>query len=347
VRPPAARAVTVLALEREGGGSTARTRLRGALGALIAALVLAAAVGCGSSSSTSTVTESAPSAGPAGTATAASGPGKGKPAVTLGTKNFTEQLILGELYAQALRAKGFTVNVKQNIGPSEVVARQMKDGRIDGYPEYTGTILSVLAGDSRRPASAAQAYARAAAYMRSQGAALLAMASAEDTNVLVTTPSYAAKHRLVGIGDLARLGSSATLAGPPEFRTRFDGLVGMSEVYGVTDLRFLPVEIGTQYDTLRAGRADVVAVFTTDGELSQGGYRLLSDPKKIFGFQNVTFAVREATLRREGPAFAKTIDMVSANLSTQALRLMNAAVELDQQSPAPVARQFLAANGLI
>jgi osmoprotectant transport system substrate-binding protein len=347
VRPPGALAVTVLPLKRAGGGSTERARLRGALGALVAALVLAAAAGCGSGSSTSSGTVSTPAGGPQSAATAAAGPGKGKPAVTLGTKNFTEQLILGELYAQALRARGFTVNVKRNVGPSEVIAREMQDGRIDGYPEYTGTILSVLAGDSRRPSSAAQAYARAAAYERSQGAALLAMAPAEDTNVLVTTPSYAAKHRLATISDLARLGSSATLAGPPEFRTRFDGLVGMSELYRVTDLRFRPVKIGTQYDTLRAGRADVVAVFTTDGELSQGGYSLLRDPKKIFGFQNVTFAVRQAALSREGPAFAKTIDMVSAKLSTQALRLMNAAVELDQQSPAPVARQFLAANGLI
>jgi osmoprotectant transport system substrate-binding protein len=88
-------------------------------------------------------------------------------------------------------------------------------------------------------------------------------------------------------------------------------------------------------------------VFTTDGELSQGGYKLLSDPRKIFGFQNVTFAIRQDVLKREGSAFARTVDAVSAKLSTQALRLMNAAVELDQQSPAQVARQFLGANGLV
>jgi len=334
-------------LRTAGGGSTLAARSRPFLGAVSAtALLLAAASGCGSSSTTS---ETAPPAGAStgATATAASGPGKGRPPVTLGTKNFTEELILGELYAQALRAKGFTVRVKPNIGPSEVVARQMDSGRIEGYPEYTGTILSVIAGDSRRPASAAQAYARAAAYERSQGAALLAMAPAEDTNVVVTTPAYAAKNRLRSLADLKRLGSSATLAGPPEFRTRFDGLVGLSEIYGVTDLRFRPVDIGTQYDTLRTGRADLIAVFTTDGELSKGGYRLLADPRKIFGFQNVTFAVRRDALKREGPQFAKTINQVSAKLSTQALRLMNAAVELDQQQPEPVARQFLAANGLI
>lgn len=311
-----------------------------------AAMIALATAGCGSSSSPATSVQSEAPADSTRSSTA-TGAGKGRPAVTLGTKNFTESLILGELYAQALRAKGFTVNLKPNIGASEVVAREMGNGTIDGYPEYTGTILSVLAKDSRRPADARQAYARAAAYERTRGASLLGMAPAEDTDVLVTTPGYAAKHRLRTLADLKSLGANATLAGPAEFRTRYDGLEGLSQAYGVDELRFLPVKIGSQYATLHQGHADVIAVFTTDGELSQGGYKLLGDPKKIFGFQNVTFAVRRDTLRQEGPAFAKTINEVSANLSTQALRLMNAAVELDQQSPAPVARQFLAANGLV
>lgn len=319
------------------------------LGFALSALALAAALGgCGGSGSgSSSSTTRAQSSGGAQEEAAAREPGAGKPALTLGTKNFTEELVLGQLYAQALRAKGYTVRLKDNIGASEVVARELEGGGIDGYPEYTGTILSVLAHDSRRPANAAQAYARAAAYERRQGAALLAMAPAEDTDVLVTTPAYARSHRLSSLADLARLGSSTTLAGPPEFKGRFDGLVGLTRVYGADRLRFRPVPIGSQYAALHAGRADVIAVFTTDGELSQGGYELLRDPHKIFGFQNVTFVVRGNVLRREGPEFPRTIDSVSAKLSTQALRLMNAAVELDRQSPAQVARQFLAANGLV
>lgn len=309
----------------------------------LAMLLAAGLSACGSSTST-------PSAqtAPAATVTAATRPpGMGKPAVTLATKNFTEEVILGELYAQALRAKGYQVNLERNVGASEVVAADLEAGRIDGYPEYTGTILSVIARDSRRPASAQQAYQRAAAYMRRQGATLLAMAPAEDKDVLVTTPAYAAAHRLRSLADLVRLGSSATLAGPSEFQRRFDGMVGLAQIYGVNALRFVPVKIGTQYGALQERRAELAAVFTTDGELSQGGYTLLGDPRNIFGFQNVTFAVRTEVLAREGPEFGRTIDLVSEKLSTQALRLMNAAVELDQQSPAVVARQFLAANGLI
>ena len=139
----------------------------------------------------------------------------------------------------------------------------------------------------------------------------------------------------------------ATLAGAPEFRTRFNGLVGLREVYGVSNIHFLPVRIGQQYRALADGRAQLAAVFTTDGQLTQGGYTALQDPQNIFGFQNVTFVVRGDVLAREGPAFAETINLVSANLSTQALQVMNAAVVLDQQNPAAVARQFLAADGLV
>jgi osmoprotectant transport system substrate-binding protein len=226
------------------------------------------------------------------------------------------------------------------------VHRQLAAGQIDGYPEYTGTILSVLAHDSRRPPNANVAYLRAAAFERPHGDVLLAMAPATDTDVVIAKPAFAAQHHLSTLADLARLGSAATLAGPPEFKTRFNGLIGLSQVYGVRHIGFIPVKIGDQYQALASGRAQLAAAFTTDGQLSQGGYTLLADPQNIFGFQNVAFVVRGDTLAREGPAFAQTINAVSAKLSTQALRVMNAAVVLDQQSPVAVARQFLGANGL-
>ena len=309
---------------------------------LIAVLLALVVGGCGSNAGTTTPSTATLTGGGG----SARGPGTGRPPVTLGTKDFPEEFILGQLYAQALRAKGFKVTLANNIGASEVVQRRLAAGEIDGYPEYTGTILSVLAHDPNRPASANDAYARAAAYARRHGTVLLAMAPATDTDVLITKPAYAAQHRLSSLADLAHLGRSVTLAGPPEFRTRFAGLIGLHHVYGVSAIGFAPVEIGSQYQALQDGRAQVAVAFTTDGQLSQGGYTLLDDPQNIFGFQNVTFVVRRDVLAREGPGFAQTINSVSAKLSTQALRVMNAAVVLDQQSPAAVARQFLGASGL-
>jgi osmoprotectant transport system substrate-binding protein len=320
-------------------GSVAKRLLRRGLPA---GLVVLAVCACGSgstspASSTTSVAADRP---------VSDRPGAGKPPVTLGTKNFTEELILGQLYAQALRAKGYSVAMRPDIGASEVVEGKLRSGAIDGYPEYTGTILSVLAHDSRRPPSAAVAYARAAAFERSRGAALLAMAPATDTDVVIAKPAYAAQHHLRSLADLGHVDGQAALTGPPEFRTRFNGLIGLRQVYGITGLRFIPGPIGSQYTDLDSGRAQLAAAFTTDGQLSQGGYTLLDDPQNIFGFQNVTFVVRKNALDREGPAFAQTINAVSSKLSTQALRVMNAAVVLDQQSPAAVARQFLGANGL-
>jgi osmoprotectant transport system substrate-binding protein len=309
---------------------------------LVTALLTLAVCGCGSSSAPGT------SSGATGNSDggASHRPGAGKPRVTLGTKNFPEEFILGQLYAQALRAKGFSVTLRSNIGDSEVMQRKLAAGEIDGYPEYTGTILSVLAHDHRPVVSANVAYIRAARYEQRHGTVLLAMAPATDTDVLIARTAYAAQHRLSSLAQIARLGSSVTIAGPPEFRTRFAGLIGLRQVYGVTDIGFSPVQIGSQYRALHDGRAQLAVAFTTDGQLSQGGYTLLRDPQNIFGFQNVTFVVRGNVLTREGPAFAQTINAVSAKLSTQALRVMNAAVVLDQQNPAAVARQFLGANGL-
>jgi osmoprotectant transport system substrate-binding protein len=306
----------------------------------VAAGVLVAA--CGSSTAPRPRTDTTLT-----TSQAARRPGTGKPAFTLGTKNFTEEFILGQLYAQALRAKGYAVTLKNDLGPSEVMDRKLTSGAIDGYPEYTGTILAVFGHNSRRPVNALQAYQLAGDVERAHHAALLAMAPATDTDVLVTKPAYASSHGLKSLGDLARLGSSATLAGPPEFRTRTVGLLGLIHDYKVKSLRFLPEPIGKQYQALATGRAQLAVAFTTDGNLTRGGFALLSDPKNVFGFQNVTFLVRDGVLAREGPAFAQTINAVSARLSTEALRLMNAAVSLDQQSPAAVARQFLGANGLL
>jgi osmoprotectant transport system substrate-binding protein len=305
------------------------------------AAVVAALVGCGAShrpTSSRPATTSVPSA--------RARPGSGRPPVVLGAKNFTEEFILGQLYSQALEAEGYRVRLVNDIGSSEVVDRELVGGRIDGYPEYTGTILSSVAQDTRRPASAAEAYGWAQDFEVRRGMTLLDITPAQDSDVLVTKPAFARAHRLRTLGDLRRLGAKVRLGAAPEFRTRFNGLVGLRRLYGVDRLRVTPLAIGELYPALDGGRVQLAAVFTTDGQLRQGGYTLLADPKNIFGFQNVTFVVRRTILDREGPEFAETINAVSAKLSTQALRVMNAAVALGGQTPEAVARQFLRANGL-
>src|SRR4051812_20679169 len=153
-------------------------------------------------------------------------PGKGKPPVRLATKNFTEQYVLGELYTQALRAKGFTTVLKENVGSSEIVDRALADGVIDVYPEYIGVIAQELARAKKRPRTEKETYARARAYEEKRGFTILRPTPGFDADANAVRPDLARKYNLKSTADLKRLGKF-TYGGPPENRTRFQGAVGM------------------------------------------------------------------------------------------------------------------------
>lgn len=301
---------------------------------------------CGSSSSSSSSTNTTASApGTAPSSAAANGPGVGKPPVVVGDKNFAEENILGQLYAQALQAKGYNVSVKENVGSSEIIYKSLSSGQIDMYPEYTGTLLSAIAEQTAEPASASAAYSEAKAFVQKHGFTLLNYTPFYDSDALATLPSYASAHHLSSIADLKALGSSATLGAPPEFATRFEGLRGLKHLYGVAPT-FKPIAIELSYKALESGQVDVQNVFTTDGQLISGKFTVLSDPKHVFGFQNIAPVVKQSVLAAEGPTFEQTLNAVSALLSTKAVQQMNAAVTIDKQSASSVAHRFLAANGL-
>jgi osmoprotectant transport system substrate-binding protein len=273
-------------------------------------------------------------------------PGKGKPAVTLGTKNFTEQFVLGQLYKQALEAKGFKVALKQNIGSTEIADKALRSGQIDMYPEYIGIFNTAVAGDAKAYPSVDAAFAAGQAYARAHGFTLLPLTPFTDVDALAVLPDYAREHDLTSVADLAAI-RGLKLGAPPEFRQRETGLVGLARVYGIRDVDFSPLTIGLQYQALDDGKIDTADVFTTDGQLQGGRYVVLDDPENVFGFQNVTPIVSTRVLSTEGPAFAGTLNAVSRALTTRAMQQMNAAVAIDKQSPADVAQQFLQANGLV
>jgi osmoprotectant transport system substrate-binding protein len=268
------------------------------------------------------------------------------PEITIGTKNFPEQFVLGELYKQSLEAHGFRVRLKSDIGSSEIVDRALTAGSLDMYPEYIGVAVSELAGKTRRPTSAADAYREAKAFEESRGFTLLAMTPFTDQNALAVLPAYAKRLHLRTIADLARVPGTVTIAAPPEFESRFEGLVGLRSVYGLTRLKLKQMKIGDQYGALDKHMADVANVFTTDGQLEKGRYVLLRDPRNLFTFQNVAPVIRKDLLRRN-PELRGAIDAVSSKLTTKAMRAMNAAVVQRGQKPADVARKFLRSAGLM
>ena len=158
-------------------------------------------------------------------------------------------------------------------------------------------------------------------------------------------PDFATKNNLETVADLKKLGKNLKLGAPPEFKTRYEGLIGLKQQYGVNP-NFVPLAIGLQYKALDDGKIQAADVFTTDGQLQGGKYKVLKDPKFIFGFQNVAPVISKKVLAQQGSDFADTLNAVSAKLTTEAMQKMNAAVDLDKQKPAEVAKQFLQANGL-
>jgi osmoprotectant transport system substrate-binding protein len=266
--------------------------------------------------------------------------------VTIGSKNFTEAVILGELYRQALEARGYTVELKSSIGSTEIIDRALTSGEIDMYPEYTGTMLTVVFGEDEPQESAESTYDRAKELYEEKGFTLFEMTPFSDSDALAVTAEYAEENDLESIGDLAGLGTFK-LGGQPEFETRLQGLVGVKEKYGIEDVTFVPFTGISPYEALDQGAVDVAAIFSTDPPLASGDYVVLEDPEANFGFQNVAPVVSQELADDLGDDFRETIDAVSEQLTEDAIIAMNSAVAIDQRPADEVAREFLEANDLL
>jgi osmoprotectant transport system substrate-binding protein len=267
--------------------------------------------------------------------------------LTLGTKNFTESFIIGELYRQALAANGYNVTVRKNIGSTEVVDKALQHGDIQAYPEYLGVAATVVAGEDVTGKSAADTYRIARDFYASRGETLSQQTPFENVDAIATTRYFAQRERLRTVSDLRRL-DHFTLGARPEFETRFQGLAGMQRVYGLTNARFKPLAIGAQYIALDEGDVDVANVFSTDGQLSTGDYKLLLDPKRLFGYQHVALVIDKDKLDRlGGDRFMRIINTVNRRLTGDQMIAMNRAVDLDNDDVATVTARFLRQNGLL
>jgi osmoprotectant transport system substrate-binding protein len=307
----------------------------------LAALALFVA-GCGGSDSSS----SSSSSGGSSSSAASSQPGKGKPAITIGTKDFTEEFVLGELYAQALKAKGYTVNLKRNIGATEITDKALTSKQIDAYPEYTGITTAVVAKDDTLSPTKEETAQKAKAFYEKRGQVVAGPTPFQDVDAIATTKAFATKNNLKSVADLKNL-PSFSLGARPEFKSRFTGLEGMKKVYGIDNAKFRQLALGLQYQALDKGDVDAANVFSTDAQLASGKYTVLQDPKGVFGFQQVYFVINKPKYDALGGAqFSAVIDSVNKLLTNDAMQSMNAAVDLDKKDPKAVAGQFLQANGL-
>jgi osmoprotectant transport system substrate-binding protein len=268
--------------------------------------------------------------------------------VAVGDKNtFPEQFVLGALYEQALEGQGYSVSLNRNIGPTDVTIRALQSGSVSFYPEYIGAWNTNVAGYKRTFASAHAAYRAGQRFALAHGFELLNPTPFSDTSAIGVTLTYAVQHGLSAIGDLRKLAPSLTIGGPPQFEDSPTGLAGVEQAYGFAPAAFTPLPFGEQYHALDQGTIQAADVNTTDGQLASYSYALLRDPAHVFGWGNVVPVVTQKVLEEEGPAFETTINKVSALLTTPVIRQLNAAVALDHQDPAKVAKKFLQAHDLL
>ncbi len=314
-----------------------RMRVAGAL-ALLAAMLVA---GCGSSGSSSSSSSSRP-APPSPSATTLSSSGK---SLTLGTKDFPEEFVVGQLYRQALQASGCAISYEQNIGATEIVDRALTSGQIGAYPEYTGESVSTVAKIAKTVSTPREEYLLAKAFYAKRGQVMSDMTPFFDTDAVAVLTSYAKKYGLVSIGDLKKV-PRFRFGARPEFLNRQEGVAGMRRVYGIKNLTFQSLALGIQYRALDSRAVDAIDVFTTDPQLASGKYTVLTDPKSIFGFQNVALVINKSDLS-VCPHVLAVVDRVNKLLTEHAIIAMNKAVAIDDEPAVAVAAAFLKANHVI
>lgn len=264
-------------------------------------------------------------------------------AVVVGSANFPENVLLAEIYAQALESSGAEVTRQFNIGSREIYFDQVASGAITVLPEYNGALLARV--DPESTAATTEDVNAALAESLPEGLSILESAPGENKDALVVTDETAERYNLTTIADLAPVAGELTLGGPPEFETRRQGVVGLREVYGVEFQKFVPTDTGGPI-TIRAlgdNTIQVANIFTTDPSLSTEPFVALEDPESVFGAQNVTPLVHREDLTDEN---VEKLDAVSEQLTTDVLIELVGQVVTDGRDIDVVAEEWLQSNGL-
>ena len=274
-----------------------------------------------------------------------SGDGGGSRAVVVGSANFPENVILGEIYAGALTAQGLDVSTELNVGSREVLLPVLERGEIDVLPEYTGALLDHL-GKGSSDATETAAQIQAIRGLLPDGLTILAPSRAQDQETITCSKPVVDRHGLRTIGDLAPVSRELTFGGPPELPQRSGfGLKGLKSVYGVEFKRFRALDVAGPLTVaaLKSGKVDCANLFSTQSAIEVNGFVVLADPETLIASQAVVPLLSEPAAT---PEVTTALDRVSAALTTEELKEMVARVEIDKRDAAEVAAGFLARHGL-
>ncbi len=271
---------------------------------------------------------------------------EGKPTITVGSKDFTEQFILGNIYADALTAAGFKVKKSLDLGDANVAYKALRQGEVDAYPEYTGTALTsffkVPVQDV--PKEAQPAFDQTKQRLARQQISALPPSPFENTYRLALSKEKNTElGNLKNTSELKGKEKDLRVSGFPECKQRLDCLLGVRKTYGLNFGKFVASQ--QKYDVIENGSADVIFGFTTDGELTTGKYVTLEDDKNLFPPYNVSLLVRNETLKELGPEGQKVVERVQKPLTEKVMQELNSRVDLDKQEPEKVAADYLREAG--
>ena len=272
-------------------------------------------------------------------------PARAAPRIRIGSKNFTEQLVVAELFAQGLEGAGAQVERRVNLGGTAIAHRALTTGEIDLYPEYTGTGLGVVL---KQPPEGTpeEVLAKVRAGYAPLGLTWLDPSGIDNGNALLVLPRTAQRLGLATLSDLARAAPQLTLAAGNEFADRADGLPGLRRVYGMEFRRFRQfAALGLRYAALQHGQADVVNAYATDWQIAVGGYTVMRDDRHLWPPYQLAAVVRDEALR-DWPALAAPLLAIGAKLDNPVMQELNRQVDQDGEEPREVAARFLRQRGL-
>jgi osmoprotectant transport system substrate-binding protein len=267
--------------------------------------------------------------------------------VKVGSKNFTEQFIVAEIYAQALERAGIKAQTRTNLGATLIAHAALLNGDIDLYPEYTGSALAhVVKGDLS--GSAQQIYTRVKDYYeKNLHLTLLEPTHIDNGYAIVVLPETAVRYKLKTLSDLGPASKNFSFGAEGSFADRNDGLPGMNRVYGIRFKEFRNLaKLGIRYTALTSKNVDVSFGFTTDWQIAEDRLIVLDDDKHLFPPYFLVPVIRQDTLARN-PKIAEVLNKASGLLTTENMRAMNAAVERDKEEPKDVATEFLKQKGVL
>ncbi|WP_207478688.1 glycine betaine ABC transporter substrate-binding protein [Arenibaculum pallidiluteum] len=267
--------------------------------------------------------------------------------VKVGSKNFTEQFILAELYSAALENSGLKVERKINLGGTLIAHQAITTGEIDLYPEYTGTALvAVLKGEVSSDAQKVYEQVKGF-YEKEYRITWLKPAGINNGYAVIVRPDIAAKYQLKTLSDLGRNAGELVIGAGPEFADRKDGLPGLKSVYGAEFKEFRQfAKLGLRYDALSAKQIDVANGFATDWQIADQKAVVLADDRNLFPPYYVAPVIRQDALAAN-PQIAGVLEAVNAVLDNETMRTLNAKVEQEREEPRDVARAFLKSKGLL